>query len=214
MKFFLDSAKVDEIKQAIEWGIMDGVTTNPTHVAATGKTFKEVAEEIVNLVDGPVSLEVISTDWQGMVEEAKELVKMGDNVVVKIPLIKEGPRAIKELTNLGIKTNATLNFSLPQAIMAAKNGASYVSPFVGRLDPVGHDGMELVDQIRTMLDNYGFDTQIIVSAVRHPMHVVQGAIIGADVCTMNLEIMGKLFEHPLTDIGLQMFLDDWKKVPK
>ena len=149
-----------------------------------------------------------------MVEEAKELAKMGENVVIKIPLIREGVRAIKELTELGIKTNATLNFSLSQALMAAKAGATYVSPFVGRLDAVGEDGMGLVEKIKLMLDNYGFQTQIIVSAVRHPMHVVKAALIGAHVTTMRFEIMKQLFEHPLTDIGMERFLADWEKVPK
>ena len=214
MKFFLDTARIEEIKEALEWGILDGVTTNPTHISATGKKFKEVAEEILSLVKGPVSLEVVSTEWKGMVEEAKELAKMGENVVIKIPLIREGVRAIKELTELGIKTNATLNFSLSQALMAAKAGATYVSPFVGRLDAVGEDGMGLVEKIKLMLDNYGFQTQIIVSAVRHPMHVVKAALIGAHVTTMRFEIMKQLFEHPLTDIGLKRFLSDWEKVPK
>jgi transaldolase len=214
MKFFLDTAKMDEIKQADEWGVLDGVTTNPTHVAATGKKFSEVAEEIVDYVDGPVSLEVVSTEWEGMVEEAKELAKMGDNVVVKIPLIRQGIRAIKELTALGIKTNATLNFSLPQALMAAKVGATYVSPFVGRLDKVGTDGMRLVKDIRTMLDNYDFDTKIILSAARHPLHIVEGAKMGADVTTMRLNILEQLFEHPQTDKGLEMFLEDWENVPQ
>ncbi|MCD6219385.1 fructose-6-phosphate aldolase [Candidatus Calescamantes bacterium] len=214
MKFFLDTARIEEIKEALEWGVLDGVTTNPTHISATGKKFKEVAEEILSLVKGPVSLEVVSTEWKGMVEEAKELAKMGENVVIKIPLIREGVRAIKELTELGIKTNATLNFSLSQALMAAKAGATYVSPFVGRLDAVGEDGMGLVEKIKLMLDNYGFQTQIIVSAVRHPMHVVKAALIGAHVTTMRFEIMKQLFEHPLTDIGLKIFLSDWEKVPK
>jgi len=214
MKFFLDTARIEEIKEALEWGVLDGVTTNPTHISATGKKFKEVAEEILSLVKGPVSLEVVSTEWKGMVEEAKDLAKMGENVVVKIPLIREGVRAIKELTELGIKTNATLNFSLSQALMAAKAGATYVSPFVGRLDAVGEDGMGLVEKIKLMLDNYGFQTQIIVSAVRHPMHVVKAALIGAHVTTMRFEIMKQLFEHPLTDIGLKRFLSDWEKVPK
>ena len=214
MKFFLDTARVEEIREALEWGILDGVTTNPTHIADTGRKFREVAEEILSLVKGPVSLEVVSTDWQGMVKEAKELAKMGDNVVIKIPLIQDGIRAIKELTDLGIKTNATLNFSLAQALMAAKAGATYVSPFVGRLDAVGEDGMGLVEKIKIMLDNYGFKTQIIVSAVRHPMHVVEAALIGAHVTTMRFEIMKQLFYHPLTDIGLERFLKDWEKVPK
>lgn len=214
MKFFLDTAKIEEIKLAMGWGILDGVTTNPTHISATGKKFKEVAREILGVVKGPVSLEVVATDSRGMVEEAKKLAEMGDNVVVKIPLIREGVKAIRELTALGIKTNATLNFSIPQALMAAKAGATYISPFVGRLDAVGEYGMGLVEKIKRMFDNYNFKTQIIVAAVRHPMHVVEAALIGADVTTMRFEIMKQLFEHPLTHKGLEMFLADWEKVPK
>jgi transaldolase len=214
MEFFLDTAKIEEIKEALEWGILDGVTTNPTHVSSTGKKFHEVVEEILAVVKGPVSLEVVSTDWKGMVEEAKKLAKLADNVVVKIPLIRDGVRALKELTQLGIKTNATLNFSLAQALMAAKAGATYVSPFVGRLDAVGEDGMGLVEKTKLVFDNYGFDTKIIVAAVRHPMHVAEAALMGAHVATMRFEIMKLLFEHPLTTVGLKRFLDDWEKVPK
>ena len=214
MKFFLDTAKVEEIREAMEWGIVDGVTTNPTHIAAAGRPFLEVVKEICSIVDGPVSVEVISTESKGMVKEAEEIASLHPNIVVKIPLIQEGIKAIKELSTKGIKTNATLNFSPTQALLAAKVGATYVSPFVGRLDAVSHIGMELVKQTKKIYDNYGFTTQIIVAAVRHPLHVLEGALAGADIATMRYEIMGALFEHPLTDIGLEMFLEDWKRVPK
>ena len=214
MKFFLDTAKVDEIRKAVEWGIVDGVTTNPTHIADTGRPFLEVVREICSIVDGPISVEVISTEAEGMVREARDLASIHPNIVVKIPLIEEGIKAIKKLSRMGIRTNATLNFSPAQALLAAKVGATYVSPFVGRLDAVGHIGMELVRQIKRIYDNYGFKTQIIVSAVRHPVHVLEAALAGADVVTMRYEIMKALFDHPLTDVGLEMFLEDWKRVPK
>ena len=214
MKFFLDTAKVDEIRKAVEWGIVDGVTTNPTHIADTGRPFLEVVREICSIVDGPISVEVISTEAEGMVREARDLASIHPNIVVKIPLIEEGIKAIKKLSRMGIRTNATLNFSPAQALLAAKVGATYVSPFVGRLDAVGHIGMELVRQIKRIYDNYGFKTQIIVSAVRHPVHVLEAALAGADVVTMRYEIMKALFDHPLTDVGLETFLEDWKRVPK
>jgi len=214
MKFFLDTANVEEIRKAVEWGIVDGVTTNPSHIAATGRPFLEVVREICSVVDGPISVEAVSTDSEGMVREARELASLHPNIVVKIPLIEEGIKAIKELSRMGIRTNATLNFSPAQALLAAKVGATYVSPFVGRLDAVGHIGMELVRQIKRIYDNYGFETQIIVSAVRHPVHVLEAALAGADVVTMRYEIMKALFDHPLTDVGLEMFLEDWKRVPK
>jgi len=214
MKFFLDTAKVEEIRKAVEWGIVDGVTTNPTHIADTGRPFLEVVREICSIVDGPISVEVISTEAEGMVREARDLASIHPNIVVKVPLIEEGIKAIKELSRMGIRTNATLNFSPAQALLAAKVGATYVSPFVGRLDAVGHIGMELVRQIKRIYDNYGFKTQIIVSAVRHPVHVLEAALAGADVVTMRYEIMKALFDHPLTDVGLETFLEDWKRVPK
>ncbi|HIC96350.1 TPA: fructose-6-phosphate aldolase [Candidatus Bipolaricaulota bacterium] len=214
MKFFLDTANVEEIRKAVEWGIVDGVTTNPTHIAATGRPFLEVVREICSVVDGPISVEAVSTDSEGMVREAQELASLHPNIVVKVPLIDEGIKAIKELSRMGIRTNATLNFSPAQALLAAKVGATYVSPFVGRLDAVGHIGMELVRQIKRIYDNYGFKTQIIVSAVRHPVHVLEAALAGADVVTMRYDIMKALFDHPLTDVGLEMFLEDWKRVPR
>lgn len=212
MKLFIDTAKVDEIREAYSWGILDGVTTNPTHIAASGRPFLEVIEDICSIVDGPVSVEVTSLDTEGMVREARELARIRDNVVVKIPLVREGVKAIRVLSQEGVKTNATLNFSAVQALLAAKAGATYVSPFVGRLDMVGHSGMELVRQIRTIYNNYSFATEIIVAAVRHPGHVLEAALAGADVTTMRFEIMKALFDHPMTDIGLEQFLNDWERV--
>jgi transaldolase len=214
MQFFIDTAKVEEIKEAKSWGILDGVTTNPSHVADTGKKFYDVLREICALVDGPISAEVTATDAEGMIREARELVKFHKNIVVKVPVIREGIKAMSVISKEGIKINATLNFSAMQALMAAKAGAEYISPFVGRLDGIGHDGMQLVREIKTIYANYGYRTKIIVAAVRHPMHVLQGALAGAEVCTMRFEIMKQLFDHPLTDTGLKKFLDDWAKVPK
>jgi transaldolase (EC 2.2.1.2) len=213
MQFFLDTGNVDEIKQALEWGILDGVTTNPTLIAKTGRPFLEVAKEILNLVDGPVSLETVSRDAKGMVEEGRKLAELGDNVVVKIPMTPEGMIAVQELESEGIPTNVTLVFSPTQALIAAKAGATYVSPFIGRLDDVSSDGMKLIRDVKTIFDNYDFDTQIIVASVRHPMHVAEAALIGADICTMPFEVMKKLFQHPLTDKGIELFLKDWEKVP-
>lgn len=214
MDFFIDTANLEEIKKANDWGILDGVTTNPTHVSKEGKLFKELVKEICRIVKGPVSAEVVSLKAGEMVAEAKELAAIADNVVIKVPSIPEGVKATKLMTEEGIKTNFTLVFSPLQALLAAKAGATYVSPFVGRLDSVSHFGMELVEQIKTIYDNYGFQTKIIVAAVRHPLHVLEAALAGADVTTMRFEIMEMLFKHPLTDSGLKMFLDDWKKVPK
>jgi len=213
MQFFLDTGNVDEIKQALEWGILDGVTTNPTLIAKTGRPFMEVVKEILQLVDGPVSLETVSRDAKGMVEEGRKLAELGDNVVVKIPMTPEGIIAVQELESEGIPTNVTLVFSPTQALIAAKAGATYVSPFVGRLDDISSEGMKLIRDIKTIFDNYDFDTQIIVASVRHPMHVLEAALIGADICTMPFEVMKKLFQHPLTDKGIELFLKDWEKVP-
>lgn len=214
MEIFIDTAKVDEIKEALDWGIVDGVTTNPTKLAQAGRPFMEVVEEICQTLDGPVSVEAVSTQAQKIIKEARQLAALHENIVVKVPLIKEGIKAVRVLSDEGIKTNVTLNFSPSQALLAAKVGATYVSPFVGRLDEISHQGMELVQQIKTIYDNYGFRTKIIVAAARHPLHVLEAALIGADVTTMTFEIMENLFKHPLTDTGLEMFLDDWKKVPK
>ena len=214
MQFFLDTGMVDEIKQAVEWGILDGVTTNPTLIAKTGRPFLEVAKEILQLVDGPVSLETVSRDADGMIKEGKFLAELGDNVVVKIPMTPEGMKAVQALESEGIPTNVTLVFSPAQALIAAKAGASYVSPFVGRLDDVSSDGLKLIREIKQIFDNYDIvETQIIVASVRHPMHVVEAALIGADICTMPFDVMKKLFQHPLTDKGIELFLKDWEKVP-
>lgn len=213
MQFFLDTGNVDEIKQALEWGILDGVTTNPTLIAKTGRPFMEVVKEILQLVDGPVSLETVSRDVKGMVEEGRKLAELGDNVVVKIPMTPEGIIAVQELESEGIPTNVTLVFSPTQALIAAKAGATFVSPFIGRLDDVSSDGMKLIRDVKTIFDNYDFDTQIIAASVRHPMHVLEAALIGADICTMPFEVMKKLFQHPLTDKGIELFLKDWEKVP-
>lgn len=214
MEFFIDTAKVDEIKEAQSWGIIDGVTTNPTKLAQAGRPFLEVVEEICQMIDGPVSVEVVSTQTDQILEEARRLASIHENIVVKVPLIKEGIKAVKVLSDEGIKTNVTLNFSPSQALLAAKVGATYISPFVGRLDEISQNGMELAQQIKTIYDNYGFKTKIIVAAARNPVHVLEAALIGADVTTMTIDIMENLFKHPLTDIGLEMFLNDWQKVPK
>lgn len=214
MEFFIDTASLDEIKEANSWGILDGVTTNPTHVSKEKMSFKELVKEICKIVDGPVSAEVVSLKAEEMLKEAKELVKIADNIVVKVPSISEGVKATKMMSEEGIKVNFTLVFSPMQALLAAKVGAAYVSPFVGRLDNISHNGMDLVEQIRTIYDNYGFETKIIVAAARHPIHVLEAALMGADITTMRFEIMKMLFEHPLTDIGLEKFLEDWKKVPQ
>jgi transaldolase len=214
MKLFIDTAMIDEIKEAWSWGILDGVTTNPTHVAASGKKFYDVIEEICAIVDGPISAEAVSLDAAGIVKEAKEISKIHKNIVVKVPVIREGIKATKQLTDLGIKTNLTLNFSASQALLAAKVGASYISPFVGRLDYINQVGMDLVRQIKQIYYNYGYQTEIIVAAVRHPEHVLQSALIGADICTMRFDIMKMLYDHPMTDQGLEQFLKDWEKVPK
>ena len=213
MKFFIDTANLDEIKEAAELGVLDGVTTNPSLVAKEKYdiTFKELIAEICRTVPGPVSAEVVSTDTDGMLREAHELVKIADNVVVKIPLLKDGLKAVRKLKSEGIKTNVTLCFSATQALLAAKAGASYISPFVGRLDDISEDGMELVEQIIAIYHNYGYDTEVLVASVRHPMHVVQAALMGADIATMPFKVIEQLAKHPLTDIGLERFLADWKK---
>src|SRR3990170_4523054 len=214
MKFFIDTADVKEIREAHSLGILDGVTTNPSLIAKTGRPFRETVEEICSIVKGPVSAEVVSLDTEGMLKEARELAKIADNIVVKIPLIKNGLKAVKKLSEEGIKTNVTLCFSSNQALLAAKAGGTYVSPFVGRLDDKGHVGMELIQEIRTIYDNYGFKTEIIVASIRNPLHVVDAALAGADIATIPPSVIDQLFKHPLTDIGIEKFLSDWKKVPK
>ena len=211
MKFFIDTANIEEIKKANELGMVDGVTTNPSLVAKEGREFKGLIKEICQIVDGPVSAEVVSVDRDGMVQEARELSKLADNIVVKIPLIEEGLKAAKVLAQEGIKTNVTLCFSSIQALMAAKAGASYISPFVGRIDDISHRGMELVEEIVTIYDNYGFETEVIVASIRNPIHVLDAALMGADIATIPFKVIQQLIKHPLTDIGLEKFLADWKK---
>ncbi|AFH48358.1 Transaldolase [Ignavibacterium album JCM 16511] len=211
MKFFIDTANINEIKEAAALGILDGVTTNPSLVSKEGKDFRKLLDEILALVDGPVSAEVISTDYDGILKEAREYAAIHRNIVVKVPLIKEGLKAVRTLTAEGIRTNVTLCFSPSQALLAAKAGATYISPFVGRLDDVSTNGMELISQIVQIYRNYDYKTQVLVASIRHPLHVVEAALIGADVCTMPFNVIDKLFNHPLTDIGLEKFLSDWKK---
>lgn len=211
MKFFIDTANIDEIKKANELGLLDGVTTNPSLVSKEGREFKDLITEICGIVEGPVSAEVVSTDAEGMVAEARELAKIADNIVIKIPLIKEGLKAVKILSSEGIKTNVTLCFSAVQALMAAKAGADYISPFVGRLDDIGQIGMELIEQIVTIYEAYGYETEIIVASIRNPLHVLDAATMGADIATIPYKVMEQLIKHPLTDIGLANFLKDWEK---
>jgi transaldolase len=211
MKFFIDTANIKEIKEAAALGILDGVTTNPSLVAKEGKDFRKLLDEILAIVDGPVSAEVVSTDYDGILKEAHELSKIHKNIVVKIPLIKEGLKAVRTLSSENINTNVTLCFSASQALLAAKAGATYISPFVGRLDDISHDGMELISQIVQIYKNYNYKTQVLVASIRHPLHLVEAALMGADVCTMPFPVIDKLFNHPLTDLGLEKFLSDWKK---
>ena len=212
MKFFIDTANLDEIKEAASLGILDGVTTNPSLVSKEGKDFRKLLDEILKIVDGPVSAEVISIDYEGILKEGRDLAKIHKNIVVKIPLIKEGLKACKTLTSEGIKVNVTLCFSPTQAILAAKAGATYISPFVGRLDDISTSGMDLISQIVQIYRNYNYKTEVLVASVRHPLHVVEAALIGADVCTIPFDVIKKMFNHPLTDIGLEKFLGDWKKL--
>ncbi len=211
MKFFIDTANIDEIKDAHSMGMVDGVTTNPTLIAREGRDLKTVIAEICEIVDGPISAEVISLETDGMVAEARELAKIHANVVVKIPMTTDGLKAVRILSAEGIKTNVTLVFSALQALMAAKAGASFVSPFVGRLDDLAQEGMLLIEQIAEIYSNYAYDTEIIVASIRNPMHVLDAAVIGADIATIPYGVLKKLAAHPLTDKGLQSFLDDWKK---
>lgn len=211
MKFFIDTAEVDQIRAAHELGLVDGVTTNPSLIAKSGRDFKEVITEITGIVDGPISAEVIALDAAGMLAEGRELAKIHENIVIKVPMTTEGLKATKQFTADGINTNVTLIFSSLQALLAAKAGATYVSPFVGRLDDIGHEGMEGVEQIRTIYDNYGYGTEIIVASIRSPMHVLNAGLIGADICTIPFSVMTQLAQHPLTDVGIEKFLADWEK---
>ena len=214
MKIFIDTADIEEIKEANKLGVVDGVTTNPSLVAKTGKDFKTVINEIVAEVDGPISAEAVSMDADGMVKEGRELSKIHENIVVKIPMTVEGLKAIKTLAAEEIRTNCTLIFSASQAVLAAKAGASFVSPFVGRLDDISEDGMLLVEQIVQIYDNYAFEPEIIVASIRHPMHFIKTGLIGADIATIPFKVIEQLSKHPLTDIGIERFLKDWEKVPK
>ncbi|MBN1380038.1 MAG: fructose-6-phosphate aldolase [Deltaproteobacteria bacterium] len=214
MKFFIDTANVREIKEGIAMGMVDGVTTNPSLIAKEKRGFSEIVKEILEMVDGPVSLEVTGNEAKTMFQEGKELTKLGDNVVIKVPMTTEGVKATKLFSEEGIHVNQTLVFSPVQALMAAKAGASYVSPFVGRLDDISHEGMDLVEKIITIFDNYGFETEVIVASVRHPLHVLEAALMGADIATIPFKVIAQLAKHPLTDRGVEMFLADWEKVPK
>jgi transaldolase len=212
MKFFIDTANIQEIKEASQLGMVDGVTTNPSLVAKEGREFKGLIKEICDMVEGPVNAEVVSLDAEGMAKEARDLAKLADNIVVKIPLVEEGLKAVKVLDQEGIRTNVTLCFSPVQALMAAKAGARYISPFVGRLDDISHVGMDLVEQIVTIYENYGYETEVIVASIRNPIHVLDAALMGADIATMPFKVIQQLIKHPLTDIGLEKFLADWKKL--
>lgn len=214
MKIFIDTANVKEIETAQAWGILDGVTTNPTLLSKESGNFKEILQRICAVVNGPVSAEVVSLDAEGMVREAEELAALHPNIVIKIPITLEGLKAIRTLTGKGIRTNTTLVFSPLQALLAAKAGTSFVSPFVGRLDDIHHYGMDLIQQIKTIYDNYGFNTEIIVASIRNPLHILDAAMIGADICTIPFAVLEKMVKHPLTDKGIATFLEDWKKVSK
>ncbi len=214
MKFFIDTANVDQIREAATLGVLDGVTTNPTLLSREKGSYREILKEICSIVPGPVSAEVVSLEADGMVEEGKELCKIADNIIIKVPCIREGVKAIGMFKSEGIQTNATLCFSAPQGLLVAKAGATYVSPFVGRIDDVGSPGMELVRELVTIYGNYSYATQIIVSSVRHSQHVYEAALIGADVVTIPFKVIEQLIRHPLTDVGIDKFLADWDKVEK
>lgn len=215
MKFFIDTADVTEIRKAAALGILDGVTTNPTLIAKTGRPFKDVITEICEIVDGPVSAEVTALDTEGMLKEGRELASWAKNIVVKIPLTPDGLRACKTLTDEGIGVNVTLCFSTNQALLAARAGATYISPFIGRLDDLGQDGMSLIEEIVAAYANYpNIETEVLVASVRHPRHVTDAALIGAHVCTVPFGVIDKMFKHPMTDLGLEQFMKDWENVPK
>ncbi len=215
MKFFIDTANIEEIRQAKEWGLVDGVTTNPTLISKEKRPFKDIVNDICGIIDGPINVEAISHRAEGLVAEARELAKINPKkIVVKIPMTLEGMKAVKELSIEGIKTNVTLVFSPVQALLAAKAGATYVSPFIGRLDDISHIGMDLIEQIMTIFDNYKIPTEVIVASIRHPVHILDAALIGAHISTVPFKIIEQLPKHPLTDIGIEKFLKDWEKVPK
>ena len=214
MKFFIDTANINEIKEANDMGMVDGVTTNPSLIAKEGRDFEEIIKEICEIVDGPISAEVVSTDTEGMLKEARKLAKIHNNIVVKIPMLVDGLKATRKLSEEGIKINVTLVFSPLQALMAAKAGATYVSPFIGRLDDISQEGLLLVEQIVEIYSNYAFDTEVIVASIRNPLHVLESALMGADIATIPFNVLSKLAAHPLTDKGLKAFLDDWNKAKK
>jgi transaldolase len=214
MKFFIDTANIDEIKEAHSMGMVDGVTTNPSLIAKEGRVFEEVIKEISEIVDGPISAEVISLEAAGMVSEGRELAKINKNIVIKVPMTVDGLKATRQFAEENIKTNVTLVFSPLQALMAAKAGATYVSPFVGRLDDLAQDGMQLVEQIVEIFGNYAYDTEIIVASIRNPLHVLDAALVGADIATIPFNVLSKLAAHPLTDKGIKAFLADWDKAQK
>ena len=218
MKFFIDTANLDEIKEASELGLLDGVTTNPTllarEVERTGMKPDEVLKKICDMVDGPISGEVVSLAADGMVKEAEKLSKIAKNICIKVPMTREGVKATRRIVDTGIMVNMTLVFSLNQALLAAKAGATFMSPFIGRLDDIAHTGMDLVEDIMTVIDNYDYATEVIVASIRHPLHVVEAALIGADIATIPFKVIDKMFKHPLTDIGIERFLADWKKIKK
>ena len=212
MKLFIDTANVDEIKEIAEWGVVDGVTTNPSLIAKEKRDFKEVVTEITGIVDGPISAEVVSLKHDEMVEEAKELVKIHKNIIIKVPMTEEGLIAVKELHAMGIKTNVTLVFTSTQALLAAKAGASYVSPFLGRLDDISTNGLNLIEEIMDIFNNYSYDTEVIAASIRHPMHVVECARLGCDIATVPYKVFKQMLHHPLTDSGIERFLKDWESV--
>ncbi len=214
MKIFIDTADVKEIRECAAMGILDGVTTNPSLVAKSGRKFKDVLGEIVQIVDGPISAEVVSLDHAGMMKEAREYAKIHSNIVIKLPMHVEGLKALKTCVDEGIKTNITLVFNANQALLVGKVGATYVSPFIGRLDDISQIGMDLIRQIRTIYDNYGIQTQILAASIRNPIHFLESAMIGADVATVPFSVIKQLTQHPLTDLGIERFLKDWEKVPK
>ncbi|HKV07422.1 MAG TPA: fructose-6-phosphate aldolase [Thermoanaerobaculia bacterium] len=214
MQFFLDTAEMKEIETGLEWGLVDGITTNPSLIAKAGRPYLKTVQEIAQLVPGPVSGEVLATDYDEILEQGRKLAGLAENVVVKVPLVPAGLRAVATFAKEGIKTNVTLCFSAAQALIAAKAGATYISPFVGRLDDVGEDGMELIDKVVTIYQNFDYQTKVLVASVRHPIHVVQSAMLGADVATLPFKVLEQLYKHPLTDVGLDKFLSDWKKTGK
>jgi len=218
MKFFIDTANLDEIRQAASMGILDGVTTNPSllgrEIQRTGKDSRKILEEICQLVDGPVSAEILSLETDKMVAEARDLAKIHDNITIKVPMIKDGILVVKTLRDEGIHTNVTLVFSVSQALLAAKAGATFVSPFIGRLDDISHVGMDLVEEILAVYENYAFETEVLVASIRHPLHVAEAALIGADVATIPFAVIEKLAHHPLTDAGIKKFQADWDKAKK